>query len=96
MRMDKSNQQEGLWTAKRVADFLGIHPQTVYAKSRTGEVPSIRIGRGLRFRPEDIRAYLAGRERGTSAEEPCQASSTGDPVLDAGLHELKKPKPDSD
>ena len=52
------NDDDRLWTAEEVARFLGIHPQTVYAKARTGEYPSHRIGRTLRFKPAEIRALV--------------------------------------
>lgn len=81
--MNKGNQPEGLWTVEKVAEFLEMHPQTVYAKSRLGEIPSLKIGRSLRFRPEDIRAWVATHERGEPAESPCMASH--DPIYLAGL-----------
>ena len=53
---DRDNDR--LWTAEEVARFLGIHPQTVYTKARTGEFPSHRIGRTLRFKADEIRALV--------------------------------------
>lgn len=52
------NEDEGLWTAEKVAAYLDLHAQTVYRKARTGEIPSLKVGNLLRFRPEEIRAWV--------------------------------------
>lgn len=52
------NEREGLWTADQVAAYVGLHPQTVYAKARAGEIPSLKIGRALRFRPAEIDQWV--------------------------------------
>jgi len=52
------NEPEPLWTAEDVAGFLGIHVQTVYAKARSGELPSFKVGGARRFRRSNIEAWL--------------------------------------
>lgn len=52
-----------LWTAEDVAEFLGLHPQTVYAKANRGEIPSFKVGVKRRFRPEEIEAWLDSQPR---------------------------------
>ena len=49
---------ERLWTAEDVAEYLGMHVQTVYAKARLGEIPSVKIGNARRFIPERIRELV--------------------------------------
>jgi excisionase family DNA binding protein len=40
------------------AEFLGLHPETVRIKARSGELPGRKIGREWRFRPEDLDALF--------------------------------------
>lgn len=63
------NEPERLWTAEEVAEFLGLHPQTVYAKSRSGEIPSHKIGRALRFRPSEVQAWVEANSRPVAPAE---------------------------
>lgn len=56
-----TSSDDRLWTADEVARYLGIHVQTVYRKVRAGTLSVVRVGRLMRFRPEDVRA-----ERSTS------------------------------
>jgi len=44
---------------KDVADYLGVPVQTVYQWRSTGSGPAVRVGRCVKYRPEDVRAYLA-------------------------------------
>ena len=50
-----------LITGSEVAETLGIPLTTVYDHARSGLLPSIRIGRAVRFRPEAIKNFV---ERG--------------------------------
>lgn len=47
--------REGLWDTVDVANFLKLKPFTVRKMVRQGRLPSIRIGRLIRFVPEVIR-----------------------------------------
>lgn len=50
---------EKLWTVQDVADFLGLHPKTVYRWAGSGEgPPGIRLGKYVRFKPADVEAWL--------------------------------------
>jgi len=40
-----------LLTPCKVADLLGVHVQTVY---RNNSLPKVRLGRGIRYREQDI------------------------------------------
>ena len=52
------NEVERLWIAEDVAEFLGIHVQTVYRKARTGEIPSLKVGGARRFRRSEIEQWV--------------------------------------
>ena len=59
-----------LLTAVQVAELLAVPRTRVWSMSRRGEIPTVRIGpREVRYRPEDIDAWIArrttSRPRGT-------------------------------
>ena len=58
--MEKKESENELETVKGVARRLIISERTVYNKLSAGTFPikPIRVGRLLRFRTEDINAYL--------------------------------------
>lgn len=58
--MKKERSAKELETVKNLARHLKISPRTIYNKVSDGTFPikPIRFGRLLRFRSEDIRAYL--------------------------------------
>jgi excisionase family DNA binding protein len=52
-----------LLTAKEVASELGLTPFRVYELARLGLLPSIRLGRSVRFPREALENWLAGPRR---------------------------------
>nr|WP_219420497.1 helix-turn-helix domain-containing protein [Pseudonocardia nigra] len=53
---------EKLWTANDVARYLGVPVMTLYHWRQTGYGPKgARVGRYLRYRPEDVRAWFNKR-----------------------------------
>ena len=49
-----------LWTVEEVAYYLGVPVQTVYSWRGQGRGPcGRRVGKRLRFRPEDVRKWVA-------------------------------------
>ena len=50
-----------LLTVNELAQHLGISRWTVYRLVRSHELPAVRVGERIRFRPADVDAYL---ERG--------------------------------
>jgi len=48
-----------LLTPKDVADLLSIPLSTVYELARDGRLPTIRIGRAVRFDQRDLETHLA-------------------------------------
>jgi excisionase family DNA binding protein len=49
---------ESLWTAADVAKLLGVSTDWIYAESRAGRIPTVRLGRYRRYRPEAIDQWL--------------------------------------
>jgi excisionase family DNA binding protein len=50
-------------TADDVAALLGVPRTFVYALSRRGELPTVRVGeRYLRYRSQSVQQWIAGHE----------------------------------
>jgi len=49
--------------AVQMANRLGVPPSWVRYETRAGRLPSVRIGRYVRYRPADVEAALAARGR---------------------------------
>ena len=58
-----------LWTAEQLAEFLNVKRRRIYELVREGRMPSIRIGRTLRFDPGQIQAWLGQRSSAKAAPE---------------------------
>jgi excisionase family DNA binding protein len=64
-------------TAREVARILGLNRATIYKLAAAGELGHLRIGGAVRFRREDVEAFLlrcyrpARTEAGESAYEGC-------------------------
>lgn len=43
---------------EQAAAMLGISERKLWELKNSGEVPSVRIGRSVRLRPEDLQAFL--------------------------------------
>jgi len=52
----------GLWDARDVARFLGVHRNWVYLQAEAGTLPCVRIGGLVRFEPDTIRAIGRGQQ----------------------------------
>jgi excisionase family DNA binding protein len=44
---------------REVADFLRLHPNTVYRLCKQGDIPSIKFGTTIRVHKDDLSSYLA-------------------------------------
>lgn len=49
---------DNLMTAKEVGLKLGVNPKTVYAWAKANRIPHVRLGRALRFKPNDLAEWL--------------------------------------
>ena len=45
-------------TVRETAAYLNLHPQTVYKMARAGHLPSVKIGRSVRFLRELLNEWL--------------------------------------
>ena len=65
--------RERLITARQVAELVGVSPETILRYTRAGELRGIRLpgtARGrLRYRPEDVEAWLEAHETGAADRE---------------------------
>jgi hypothetical protein len=60
---------EPLWTDKEAEAYLNMH-QGFLAKDRVGpaRIPFVKIGRAVRYRPADIRAFIAASTRMSTSD----------------------------
>jgi excisionase family DNA binding protein len=47
-----------LLTARQAAEHLAISTRTLWSITARGELPVVRIGRAVRYRPADLAAYV--------------------------------------
>ncbi len=69
-----------LLTAEEVAAMLGMGTDWVYAETRAGRIPHVRLGRYRRYRAETIEQWIADLEAATVApttKRPRTASTAG-------------------
>ena len=48
-----------LWTVQQAASYLGVRPAWVYEAVRGKRLAHYRLGRHLRFRTDDLDAFVA-------------------------------------
>lgn len=55
--------RQGLLTPEEAAEILGISPGTLTVWRSTGRynLPYVKVGRAVRYRPSDIDAFIEGR-----------------------------------
>lgn len=54
------DKEDRLWSVQDVSDYLGVTAWTVYSWRSAGTGPPGRlIGRRLRYRPQDVRDWVA-------------------------------------
>ncbi|WP_062322625.1 helix-turn-helix domain-containing protein [Halolactibacillus sp. JCM 19043] len=49
-------------TSDEVANYLGVHKNTIYNLCKSGELPSFKIGNNRRIRTEKLREYIKSQE----------------------------------
>jgi excisionase family DNA binding protein len=62
-----SNERIGrrLLSVREAAQYLGLEVDTIYKKSRLREVPSVKVGRALRFDVKALERYIEQHTIGT-------------------------------
>lgn len=59
-----------LLTARSVAELLSVSSETVLRWTRRGDLPAVRLpGGAIRYRPDELEAWLAARATGADAHE---------------------------
>jgi excisionase family DNA binding protein len=53
-----SGKPDKLWTPKDLADYLSVEESVVKYWARTQELPCVRLGRRIRFVPNDIMEWI--------------------------------------
>lgn len=61
---------EELLTVDEASRLLKIPALSLYRAVETGKVPHLKLGRRVRFRASDLRAWLDSHRRGIAADEP--------------------------
>ena len=56
-----------LLKAEEVAELLNISRSFAYLLLQTGQIPTVRLGRACRVRPEDLADYI---EKNTGVDSP--------------------------
>jgi excisionase family DNA binding protein len=76
IKMDK-----GVFSPEEAADYLGIHPQTVYKLLRNGELPGKKIGQLWRISKNSLTAYLEDGQTGSKVipAQPLKANENDEP-----------------
>ena len=46
------------YTVADLADLLAVKPVTIYRMVRRGQLPAVKIGRSIRFSPDDVADFL--------------------------------------
>lgn len=65
MRKDEADR---LWSVDEVSAYLGVPVQTLYWwRSRGSGPPSRRVGKWIRYRPADVRAWVDSLPTGIGA-----------------------------
>ena len=64
-----------VWNVAGVAEFLGCSPDTIYRMVHRNEIPHLRFASGtLRFRSDDIMAWMDRHLRGAAPIEEANAN----------------------
>jgi excisionase family DNA binding protein len=69
------SMHETLLTAKEAAQFLQIAEATLYRKAKSGEIPTLRFGRELRFRKTTLNRWLEQKANGENGDRKKVKSS---------------------
>ena len=60
--------EDRLWSVQDVSDYLGIPVHTIYSWRSAGTgPPGRRVGKRLRYRPQDVRDWVASLPTGVVA-----------------------------
>jgi excisionase family DNA binding protein len=60
----ESSATSRLMTAQQVAELLEVDPSWIYAETRAGRFPHVRVGRYRRFKLSAVERWIEDHERG--------------------------------
>ena len=66
-----------LLSVRQVADMLGLCTKTIYELVARGVLPHVRLLNTIRFRPDDLKTYMAEAAKGSSAPEAMGSAAKG-------------------
>ena len=52
----------------RMAEILGVPVSWLYQRTRLNAIPCVRVGKYVRFKPDEVVQFLQTKERPTSVE----------------------------
>jgi excisionase family DNA binding protein len=58
-----SNERPPILTLENVAEYLRVHPSTIYRLLKRNQLPAFKLGRDWRFNQESIDRWRAEAER---------------------------------
>jgi excisionase family DNA binding protein len=61
--VDSQNEMDAILTVQNVAEYLRLHPSTIYRLLKTKQLPAFKIGGDWRFNRESIDRWRADAER---------------------------------
>jgi excisionase family DNA binding protein len=61
------NSHALLLTTPEAARALAISPRTLWTLTKRGEIPSVKIGRAVRYDPRDLLVWIDARKTGSAA-----------------------------
>jgi excisionase family DNA binding protein len=62
MKPDRSR----IMTVRELADYLSVHPTTIYRQLRLGQLPAFKVGSDWRFNVEAIDRWCRGQDSSTA------------------------------
>jgi excisionase family DNA binding protein len=63
MHIADSNQRPSILTLDNVAEYLRVHPSTIYRLLKKRQLPAFKVGRDWRFNLESIDRWRSDAER---------------------------------
>ena len=70
---DDAPELPELWNAERLAGYLGVSKHYVYRLTSEHRIRFARVGKGLRFRPEDVVFWLESQSVAPAPLAPIRA-----------------------
>jgi excisionase family DNA binding protein len=67
VRQLEGSSEKGLLSPGKVAELLGFSKPHVYTLAKSGELPSIKFGRAVRFDPKDVERFIREHRRRKTA-----------------------------